>query len=355
MSREASSAFGWRLELQSHVVNRPDRGDASMGISSMFPNFGVGRVRDQTAPDFSLASKDELSTVDYGSPYFVKLQPASTHDNHHHQDHHQQHDRHHHHAYALDSVIGHAAHVRFAKDHHHQVDDAPFSHDQHSHDQHNMQHHASFARFSHKQLHMEHDTSFPDNLHSHHVHPLHSDHDYMSSMPGQRGHHHDVNSNNYDFDDDGENEDEQEDEEIVGKPVSLFSLFKYSSKLDLVLVFLGCIGALINGGSLPWYSYLFGNLVNKLAQESVTDKSKMMKDVQQISIYMGVLAVIVVIGAYMEIACWRMVGERSAQRIRTEYLTAVLRQDIGFFDTEVTTGDVMHGISSDVAQRILRH
>ena len=45
-----------------------------------------------------------------------------------------------------------------------------------------------------------------------------------------------------------------------------------------------------------------------------------------------------------------MVGERSAQRIRTAYLRAVLRQDIGFFDTEVSTGDVMHGISSDVAQ-----
>lgn len=51
-----------------------------------------------------------------------------------------------------------------------------------------------------------------------------------------------------------------------------------------------------------------------------------------------------------EITCWRLVGERSAQRIRTKYLRAVLRQDIGFFDTEVTTGDIMHGISSDVAQ-----
>ncbi|KAF8393671.1 hypothetical protein HHK36_021917 [Tetracentron sinense] len=45
-----------------------------------------------------------------------------------------------------------------------------------------------------------------------------------------------------------------------------------------------------------------------------------------------------------------MVGERSAQRIRTKYLRAVLRQDIGFFDTEINTGDIMHGISSDVAQ-----
>ncbi|KAK9149265.1 hypothetical protein Scep_008022 [Stephania cephalantha] len=51
-----------------------------------------------------------------------------------------------------------------------------------------------------------------------------------------------------------------------------------------------------------------------------------------------------------EITCWRMVGERSAQRIRSKYLMAVLRQDITFFDTEVNTGDVMHRISNDVAQ-----
>lgn len=43
-------------------------------------------------------------------------------------------------------------------------------------------------------------------------------------------------------------------------------------------------------------------------------------------------------------------GERSAQRMRREYLRAVLRQDISFFDTEVAAGDIMHGISSDVAQ-----
>lgn len=51
-----------------------------------------------------------------------------------------------------------------------------------------------------------------------------------------------------------------------------------------------------------------------------------------------------------EITCWKLVGERSALRIRTEYLRAVLRQDISFFDTEISTGDIMHGISSDVAQ-----
>ncbi|XP_004305767.1 PREDICTED: ABC transporter B family member 19-like [Fragaria vesca subsp. vesca] len=146
------------------------------------------------------------------------------------------------------------------------------------------------------------------------------------------------------FDDDGE------DDARPVKQVGLFSLFKYSTKWDMFLVFLGCVGALINGGSLPWYSYLFGKFVNKIAIESQeADKGPMMRDVERICLLMTGLAAIVVVGAYMQITCWRMVGERSAQRIRREYLRAVLRQDITFFDTEIGAGDIMHGISSDVA------
>ncbi|KAL6285341.1 hypothetical protein ACE6H2_009731 [Prunus campanulata] len=149
------------------------------------------------------------------------------------------------------------------------------------------------------------------------------------------------------FDEEGEDEEDA----VPPKQVGLLSLFKYSTKWDLVLVFLGCVGALINGGSLPWYSLLFGQFVNKIAKESTyADKTPMMKDVETICLYMAGLAAIVVVGAYMEITCWRMVGERSAQRMRREYLRAVLRQDISFFDTEVAAGDIMHGISSDVAQ-----
>ncbi|GMI77846.1 hypothetical protein HRI_001453900 [Hibiscus trionum] len=146
-------------------------------------------------------------------------------------------------------------------------------------------------------------------------------------------------------------EDEEEEEDVEPpRPVGLLSLFKYSTNWDIVLVILGCLGALINGGALPWYSFLFGKFVNKIAEESKFDKTKMMKDVQMICQFMSLLAAIVVVGAYLEITCWRLVGERSAQRIRTKYLRAVLRQDISFFDTEVGTGDIMHGISSDVAQ-----
>ncbi|KAH7547039.1 hypothetical protein FEM48_Zijuj01G0264700 [Ziziphus jujuba var. spinosa] len=152
----------------------------------------------------------------------------------------------------------------------------------------------------------------------------------------------------YDEEDDGD--DDEDDEGPAVKSIGLFSLFRYSTKLDIVLVILGCLGSLINGGALPWYSYLFGDFVNKLAIESPADKTQMMKKVDKTCLLMTGLAAVVLVGAYLEITCWRLVGDRSAQRIRTEYLRAVLRQDVGFFDTETTTGDIMHGISSDVAQ-----
>eukprot|EP00267_Zea_mays_P034596 XP_008669709.1 ABC transporter B family member 19 [Zea mays] len=157
-----------------------------------------------------------------------------------------------------------------------------------------------------------------------------------------------VDEDDYDLDLDLDLDDDDGEIEVrVGKPVSLAGLFKYSAPLDVVLLVLGCVGAMVNGGSLPWYSYLFGNFINKVVN---TDKSQMMKDVKQISFYMLFLAAAVVVGAYLEIMCWRMIGERSALRMRREYLKAVLRQEVGFFDTEVSTGEVMQSISSDVAQ-----
>ena len=40
-------------------------------------------------------------------------------------------------------------------------------------------------------------------------------------------------------------------------------------------------------------------------------------------------------------------GERQASRIRELYLEAMLRQDVTFFDTETSTGEVIGRISGD--------
>lgn len=48
-----------------------------------------------------------------------------------------------------------------------------------------------------------------------------------------------------------------------------------------------------------------------------------------------------------EVSCWTITGERQATLIRSQYLKSVLRQDISFFDTEMTTGQVVSKMSGD--------
>lgn len=96
---------------------------------------------------------------------------------------------------------------------------------------------------------------------------------YEENDKVRRGDHH--------MDDDGDDDDGGD----VGRSFDfgVMRLFRYSTKWDWMLVIVGSIGALINGGSLPWYSYLFGDLVNKIAaQSSGDDKTQMFKEVQQV-------------------------------------------------------------------------
>lgn len=46
-------------------------------------------------------------------------------------------------------------------------------------------------------------------------------------------------------------------------------------------------------------------------------------------------------------SCWTVTGERQSTRLRSLYLEAVLRQDIAFFDVEMTTGEAASRMSAD--------
>ncbi|KAJ0987478.1 hypothetical protein J5N97_005834 [Dioscorea zingiberensis] len=330
---DRSAATGGRLELNSYISGAPLRSQDNFysveaSVSSIFPTaMGAitgrrGRERPRRRrrasvnADTSLASKDELSMVDYSVPEPSHVVPRSAHR----------------------STRNPAAGHRRDRRHH---DNISFSRDADTID-HSLQG-TPRSTAGHVRYRVSHEDEDDDESMMHHsMHSRQNAHHADKHIPYYVEEGGDYNG--YDVDDDGEDSegdyDDDDDEIRAPPPVGLFSLFKYSTKWDMVLVLLGCIGALINGGSLPWYSFLFGDFVNKIAIDSVTDTDKMMEDVKKL----------VHVAFHIEITCWRIVGERSSQRIRTEYLRAILRQDIGFFDTEVSTGDVMHGISSDVAQ-----
>uniref|UniRef100_A0A453A7Z7 ABC transmembrane type-1 domain-containing protein n=2 Tax=Aegilops tauschii subsp. strangulata TaxID=200361 RepID=A0A453A7Z7_AEGTS len=62
-------------------------------------------------------------------------------------------------------------------------------------------------------------------------------------------------------------------------------------------------------------------------------------------VYLGIGAAVI---SFLQVSCWTITGERQASLIRSEYLKSVLRQDISFFDTEMTTGQVVSKMSGDI-------
>ncbi|XLT76039.1 hypothetical protein HN873_032313 [Arachis hypogaea] len=76
-----------------------------------------------------------------------------------------------------------------------------------------------------------------------------------------------------------------------------------------------------------------------------------MHDVNKYALRLLLVAIGVGLSAFVEGMCWARTAERQASRMKMEYLKSVLRQEIGFFDSQTagtsTTYQVVSLISSD--------
>ncbi|KAJ3025735.1 UNVERIFIED_CONTAM: Multidrug resistance protein 1 [Siphonaria sp. JEL0065] len=101
------------------------------------------------------------------------------------------------------------------------------------------------------------------------------------------------------------------------------------------------------------------NTSDMTAYPFTKDEEALRHDVVKGVIYLTIIGVTVGVSAWAQMALWIWSGERQAKKIREEYLEAVLRQDMAFFDRtqtgEITTrmtGDIVviqEGISDKVA------
>lgn len=125
-----------------------------------------------------------------------------------------------------------------------------------------------------------------------------------------------------------------------------YQLFSFADKYDYMLMSLGSLGAVIHGSSMPVFFLLFGQMVNGFGKNQ-SNLNAMVNEVSKYSLYFVYLGLIVCASSYCEIACWMYSGERQAGTLRKKYLEAVLKQDVGFFDTDARTGDIVFSVSTD--------
>ncbi|GJM93457.1 hypothetical protein PR202_ga10015 [Eleusine coracana subsp. coracana] len=141
---------------------------------------------------------------------------------------------------------------------------------------------------------------------------------------------------------DGNKKEEKKD--VGTKKVSFTGLFRYADGTDVLLMVIGTVAALANGVSQPLMTLIFGQMINAFGEATSDNVLRRVNDAVLNFVYLGIGTAVV---SFLQVSCWTITGEKQAARIRSLYLKSVLRQDIAFFDIEMTTGQVVSRMSGD--------
>ncbi|KAK9467519.1 P-loop containing nucleoside triphosphate hydrolase protein [Lipomyces arxii] len=133
--------------------------------------------------------------------------------------------------------------------------------------------------------------------------------------------------------------------------VNLFSLFKYATKTDRLLLVIAYFCAAVGGAVLPVITIVLGQFALAFTNYFVYGGSqeRFQHEVNKNALYLVYLG----IGSLGAIAISTSIsvdrGEIVSSRIRALYLRAILRQNIGYFDN-IGTGEITKQITADMNQ-----
>ncbi|KAH9068971.1 hypothetical protein Ae201684P_004668 [Aphanomyces euteiches] len=123
-------------------------------------------------------------------------------------------------------------------------------------------------------------------------------------------------------------------------PVS--KLFQYAEKTDIILILVGTICAAGAGFSQPLQILLFGDILNSFnppASNLVLSQAdldvlheQMTTGINEIALKFVWVGLGVIVCGFGQVACFSITASRQGKRIKQEYIRAILRQEIGWFD-----------------------
>ena len=136
--------------------------------------------------------------------------------------------------------------------------------------------------------------------------------------------------------------------EIPTSKVGFFTQFRYATGVDKLVIAVSSFCAFAGGAALPLMIVVFGKL-SGVFQDFLTGKMSD-DDFNKEMIRLVLFFIYIAIGEfgtiYIATVGWIFVGERLAGKIRSEYLSAMLRQNVGFFD-KLGAGEITTRITAD--------
>uniref|UniRef100_A0A8D0SRX6 Bile salt export pump n=1 Tax=Sus scrofa TaxID=9823 RepID=A0A8D0SRX6_PIG len=172
----------------------------------------------------------------------------------------------------------------------------------------------------------------------------------------------------------------QDEKKGGGSQVGLFQLFRFSSKTDIWLMFVGSLCAFLHGTAQPGVLLIFGMMTdvfidydmelqelqipgkacvnntivwtNDSLNQNVTNGTRCgLLDIESEMIkfasYYAGIAVAVLITGYIQICFWVIAAARQIQKMRKFYFGRIMRMEIGWFDCH-SVGELNTRFSDDI-------
>lgn len=132
--------------------------------------------------------------------------------------------------------------------------------------------------------------------------------------------------------------------------VGLATLYRYSSRNDLIILFVAAVCAIASGAALPLMTVVFGNLQGTF-QDYFTPGGGLTYDefvdeLGSLVLYFVYLAIGEFVTSYVATVGFIYTGEHISAKIREHYLASCMKQNIGFFD-KLGAGEVTTRITAD--------
>ena len=130
--------------------------------------------------------------------------------------------------------------------------------------------------------------------------------------------------------------------------VGIKELYRYATLNDLIIIFFASLGAIIGGAALPLMTILFGNLAGVFQGyfNGTVTSADFNSQLSGFVLYFVYLAIGEFVTIYIATLGYIYTGEHITQKIREQYLAAILRQNMGFFDT-LGAGETTTRITAD--------
>lgn len=146
--------------------------------------------------------------------------------------------------------------------------------------------------------------------------------------------------------DDSEKTEEEIENEELQKEFSFGRIMKMNTP-ELFYIIVGCLAAAVNGGSQPFFSIVFADVLDVF---SGSDVEQMRRDILHLSLYFVAIGGAAFVGRTMQSWMFGISGENLTKRLRSLGFKAILRQEMAYFDDQKnSSGALCSRLSSDAS------